>query len=281
LSTDVSVGRRRRPRNAVAYIILTLGAAVMVFPFVYQVLTSFMANDQVLATPPTFWPTVWHWRNYLEVFTEIPFASQLKTTVIFALLQTAGQVLFCTLAGYAFARMRFRGQTVLFGLVLSMMMVPREILLISQYQIVQGFGWLNTLAGLVVPNLVGAFGIFLMRQFFRGMPPELEEAARLDGAGALRIFWQIMMPLARPGISALAIVTIINTWGELLWPLLVTTTQTSMPIAPSLATFTGQHTVEYPVMMATSLLATLPIIAAFIVMQRRVIEGLAFTGVKG
>ncbi|MGH2613598.1 MAG: carbohydrate ABC transporter permease [Thermomicrobiales bacterium] len=273
--------RRRRTGNTFAYVVLSLGAVAMIFPFVYQTLTSFMTNSQVLSATPTLWPTEWHFENYAEVFTEVPFASQMVTTTIYAVCRTAGQVLFCTLAGYAFARMQFRGRDALFGLLLSMMMVPGEILLISQYQIVQAFGWLDSLTGLIVPGLVGAFGVFLMRQFFLRMPRELEEAGRLDGAGPIRIFWQIMLPLAKPGISALAVIMLIGTWGELLWPLLITTRQTSMPVAPSLATFAGQHTVDYPVMMAASLISMLPVIIAFMIMQRRVIEGLAFSGVKG
>ncbi|WP_028281524.1 carbohydrate ABC transporter permease [Arthrobacter sp. H5] len=282
-STTVTLhnGRRRYASNAGAYVVLGVGGLVMVFPFIYQLMASLMTNSEVLSIPPQWIPSAFRLENYVAVFTSIPFAEQMSNTVQFSLIRTTAQVAFSALAGYAFARMRFKGSGILFGILLSILMVPSELLLISQYQIVNNLGWLNSMPGLVAPGLVSAFGTFMMRQFFRGLPNELEEAARIDGAGPFRIFWQVMLPLAKPGLGALAIITLIDCWGALLWPLIVTTAQDQMPVSVGLATFQGEHGVEYPSMMAASLMAMLPIIILFIVMQRRVIEGLAHAGLKG
>lgn len=274
-------GRRRYASNAGAYIVLGMGGLIMVSPFIYQLLASLMTNGEVLSIPPQWFPSAFRVENYIAVFTSIPFAEQMVNTVQFSAIRTTSQVIFSALAGYAFARMRFRGSGVLFAILLSILMVPGELLLISQYQIINNLGWLNSMQGLVAPGLVSAFGTFMMRQFFRGLPHELEEAARIDGAGPFRIFWQVMLPLAKPGLGALAILTLIDCWGALLWPLIVTTAQDEMPVSVGLATFQGEHGVEYPSMMAASLMAMLPIIILFIVMQKRVIEGLAHAGLKG
>lgn len=275
---------RRRPltgRRILVHVILIVGGAAMVFPFVYQVLATFMSNSQITAVPPTLWPTNWSFDNYVGVFERIPFARQMLNSAIITVANTAATVVLAALGGYAFARMRFPGRGLLFGLVLSMLMVPGTLLLIPQYQTVQAFGWVDSLTGVIVPGIVNAFGIFLMRQFFLGLPDELEEAARLDGANPFQIFWRIMLPLAKPGLSALAILTVLATWSALLWPLVVINSQSQMPLSVGLASFTGEHGSEYPSMLAASLMAMLPIFIFFIVMQRRVIEGVAFSGLKG
>lgn len=268
-------------RNLDAYIILTIGGLLMLAPFIYQILGSFMSNADFQSVPPTIWPKVWHFENYAEVFNTMPFWQQMGNTAIFTIIRTCTQVFFAALAGYAFARMRFRGRTVLFGILLAILMVPGELLLLTQYQIVLQAGLVNTMAGLVAPGLVTAFGTFLMRQFFMGLPRDLEDAARIDGAGPIRTFVSIMLPLAKPGLSALAIITIIDCWGQLLWPLIVTSHADQQPVSAGLAMFAGEYTTKMGPMMAASLMAMAPIVILFIVMQRRVIEGLAFSGVKG
>ena len=263
------------------HVMLAVGGFIMVLPFLYQLLASFMSNAQMLTVPTTLWPTEWNFDNFVKVFERLPFAAQLGNSVLFAAIRTVAHVVFCTLAGYAFARMRFRGSGILFGLFLSVLMVPSGLLLIPQYEIIVGLGWINTVQGVVAPNLVSVFGTFLMRQFFLAMPKDLEDAARLDGAGPARIFAQIMLPLAKPGISALAVIEVIQAWGDLLWPLVVTTHNDRMPIAVGLATLQGDPNVDYPVLLAASLMAVLPVIIVFLIMQRRVVEGLAQSGLKG
>lgn len=275
---------RRRPRrggsHVVAHIVLGLGGLIMAFPFLWQIIMSLSTNTEVQSVTPVFWPAELQWDNYVRVFERLPFFSQLQTSVAVTVIRTLAQILFCTLAGYAFARMRFRGRGVLLALVLSILMVPSQVYLLSQYQLIQGFGLLDSLGGLVLPGLFSAFGTFLMRTAFLAMPAELEEAARLDGANPFQIFWRVMLPLATPTISVLAITTVLWSWNELLWPLVVTTFSDRMPLSAGLATLIGDRTTDYPVVMAASLLAMAPVLIMFIVLQRRVIDGLASSGLK-
>lgn len=185
------------------------------------------------------------------------------------------------MAGYAFARMKFRGRSVLFGFLLAILMVPTQSYLIGQYQIVQGLGLLETPWAIVLPGFFSAFGVFLMRQSFMGVPADLEEAARVDGANPWQTFWRIVLPLVTPGLFAVMITTVLWSWNDLLWPLIVTTREESMPLSVGIATLAGQHSSDYALMMAASVMAMLPVFLVFFSMQRRVIEGLASSGLKG
>jgi multiple sugar transport system permease protein len=271
---------RRHGSHALAHVVLGVGGFVMAFPFLWQIVMSLSTNAEVQSVVPHFWPSHFVWQNYAAVFEQLPFLDQLRTSILVTVIRTLAQILFCTLAGYAFARMSFKGRAILLALVLSILMVPSQVYLISQYQLVQGFGLLNTLAGLMLPGLFSAFGTFLMRTAFLNLPTELEEAARIDGANPFQIFWKIMLPLARPSINVLAITTVLWSWNELLWPLVVSTNATSMPLSAGLATLIGQNSTDYPVVMAASLMAMAPVLIMFIVLQRRVIDGLAFSGLK-
>ncbi|TDS77140.1 carbohydrate ABC transporter permease [Amnibacterium kyonggiense] len=271
---------RRRPRHAVAHVVLGVGGFLMAFPFLWQIIMSLSTNSQVRSVVPTFWPGTLQWHNYVDVFAQLPFLPQLGVSVTITVIRTVAQIVLCTLAGYAFARMRFRGRNLLLGLVLSILLVPSQVYLLSQYQIVQSLGWLNTIPGIVAPGLFSAFGTFLMRTAFMNLPNELEEAARIDGANPWQIFTRVMMPLVRSNISVLAITTVLFSWNELLWPLVVTTYANLQPLAAGLATLSGSVTVDYPIIMAASLMATAPVLIAFILLQRRVIDGIASSGLK-
>jgi len=272
--------RSRQGSHVVAHVVLGVGAFLMAFPFLWQIIMSLSTKAEVQSVTPTFWPEALQWQNYATVLQRLPFLDQLRNSVVITVIRVLAQILFCTLAGYAFARMRFRGRNVLLALVLSILMVPSQVYLLSQYQIIQGFGLLDSLGGLVLPGLFSAFGTFLMRTAFLGMPDELEEAARLDGANPWQIFWRIMLPLARPTISVLAITSTLWSWNELLWPLVVSTYSDRMPLSAGLATLVSDRTTDYPVVMAASLLAMAPVLVLFIVLQRRVIDGLASSGLK-
>jgi multiple sugar transport system permease protein len=271
---------RRGGSHVVAHIVLGGGGLVMAFPFVWQIIMSLSTNAEVQSVVPTFWPAELQWQNYADVFERMPFLSQLNTSVWLTVIRVLAQIVLCTMAGYAFARMRFSGRGILLGITLSILMVPSQVYLISQYQIIQNFGWLDTLVGILAPGLFSAFGTFLMRTAFLNMPLELEEAARLDGANPFEIFWKIMLPLARPSISVLAITTTLWSWNELLWPLVVSTYSETMPLSAGLATLVGDKNTDYPVMMAASLMAMAPVLILFVVLQRRVIDGLASSGLK-
>ncbi|BDZ49794.1 sugar ABC transporter permease [Frondihabitans sucicola] len=271
---------RRHGSHAVAHVVLGVGGFLMAFPFLWQIVMSLSTNAEVQSVTPHFWPAHLQWSNYATVFETLPFLDQLRTSILITVIRTLAQILLCTLAGYAFARMTFKGRAIVLALVLSILMVPSQVYLISQYQLVQGFGLLNTIVGLMLPGLFSAFGTFLMRTAFLNLPTELEEAARLDGANPFQIFWKVMLPLARPSINVLAITTVLWSWNELLWPLVVSTNSTSMPLSAGLATLIGDKTTDYPVVMAASLMAMAPVLIMFIVLQRRVIDGLAFSGLK-
>lgn len=231
--------------------------------------------------PPVFVPSEWRLGNYGRVFDAIPFGDQFLNTVIVTVLRVAGQLLFCSLAAYAFARLRFRGSNALFVVCLSILMVPPQLYVIPQYQIMQYLEWLNTLKALVVPGLFSAFGVFLLRQFFLALPRDLEDAARVDGCNPLQTYWYVMLPLVRPGLIALGLLTTIWSWNELLWPLIVNTDPDKMTLSAGLASLQGQRLTDFPVLMAGAVMASLPMIVLFSLMQRRFISSIATAGVKG
>ncbi|TDU88081.1 carbohydrate ABC transporter membrane protein 2 (CUT1 family) [Kribbella voronezhensis] len=267
-------------KNLGVHTILIAAALAMVAPFGWQIVTSLKSLSNATKVPPSLLPEG-RWDNYGKVFDVLPFGHQFLNTVLMAGLRTIGQVLFCSMAAYAFARLRFPGRNVLFGILLSVLMVPPQLFIIPQYQIISSLGWLNSLQALVVPGLFSAFGVFLLRQFFLGLPKELEEAAAIDGAGPVRIYWSIVLPLARPGLVALALLVLLWSWNDLFWPLVVNTDPGKMTLSAGLASLQGQFQTDYPVLMAGSLLASLPIIAVFTVLQRQFIQGIATSGIKG
>ncbi|MFT0762116.1 carbohydrate ABC transporter permease [Actinomyces sp. F1_1611] len=271
--------RRRQPW--VVHVLLSVGAVVMVFPFVWQLLTAFKTFGGSVQVPPQLIPDPWEWGNFAKVFASMPFGLMFMNSVLLTIGRTVGQVVLCTMAGYAFARIPFRGRNLAFIAFLSVLMVPSQLYLLPQYEIVQSLGWLNSLQGLIIPGIFSAFGTFLMRQFFMSMPAELEEAARIDGANVWQTFWRIMLPLARPGIIALTVFTVLWSWNDLLWPLVITTDPEKMPLSVGLSQLVGIHGSDYPVLMAGSLLASLPMLITFLILQKQFIQGIAFSGSKG
>lgn len=273
-----------RPRRARSlfrvHAVLITASALMVAPFVWQLITSLKTLSSATKVPPSLVPDG-RWENYGRIFELLPFDDQFLNTVLMAGGRTAAQVLICPMAAYAFARIRFPGRGLLFGVFLSVLMVPPQLFIIPQYQIMSSLGWLNTLQALIVPGMFSAFGVFLLRQFFLSLPVELEEAARIDGAGPWRIYWKIMLPLARPGLVALAVLVLLWSWNDLFWPLVVNTDPEQMTLSAGLASLQGQFQTDYPVLMAGSLLASLPVIAVFVFLQRQFIQGIAQTGIKG
>lgn len=272
---------RRRPRHLLVHAVLLAGGLVMAFPFAWQLLMSVSTNAQIQSVPPSPVPDQLHFENYAAVFARLPFLDQFGVSVLITVLRTLGQVVMCSLAGYAFARLRFPLRGVLFVALLAILMIPAQAYIVPQYGIVQAWGLLETPWGIVLPGLFSAFGTFLMRQQFLSLPVELEEAAWLDGCNPLQTFTRVMLPLASPGLFAVAITTVLYSWNDLLWPLIVTTREESMPLSVGIATLQGQHTTDYAVIMAASIMAMVPIFVLFLALQRRVIDGLATSGLKG
>jgi multiple sugar transport system permease protein len=267
--------------NKVAHVLLILGSLVMMFPFLWQLKMAFSSQAEIQAIPPNLLPSGLEWRNFTEVFQRLPFLDQFWVSVAVTVGRTVGQLVLCSMAGYAFARMRFPGKGVMLALILSILMVPSQVYLIPQYQIIQQLGWLNSIHGIVAPGIFSAFGTFLMMQFFRSIPVELEEAARLDGCNPWQTFWKVVLPVAKPGLISLAIITVLTSWADLLWPLVVTSAPEEMPLAVGLATLSGyQGSISPGVMMAAALMAMAPVLIIFVLLQRRVVEGIAFSGLK-
>jgi multiple sugar transport system permease protein len=284
-SSGATAAKPSRPIQASSiaiHTVLILGAITMVAPFLWMMITAFKSLGESVQVPPTILPQHWQFSNYNEVLTGsgLSFVRLSINSVIMTAGRTIGQLVFCSLAAYAFARIKFPGRTFFFVLFLSVLMVPSQVFMIPQYLIMEHLGWLNSLKAITVPGMFSAFGTFLLRQFFMGLPDELEEAARLDGANHFQIYWRIMLPLARPGLLALAIFTVIWSWNDFLWPLIVNSSPDQMPLASGLATLQGLHTTNYPVLMAGTLLATWPMILIFILLQRQFVEGIALTGGK-
>jgi multiple sugar transport system permease protein len=278
--TSQSVTRGHKHSHVAQHVVLLAGVIIMITPFVWQIMTSFRTYPDSIAVPPKLFAPV-EWSNFGQVFDALPFGAQFTNSVLVTLVRTVGQVLVCTAAGFAFARLRFPARDVIFFAFLGGLMFPSQLFLLSQYQIIQNLDLLNTIPALFLPGLFSAFGTFLMRQYFLQMPDELIEAARIDGAGPFQIFVKIGLPLARNGMLALGILTAIWSWNELLWPLVVNNDPEMMPLSSGLATLQGQFITNYPVLMAGSLMASIPMIILFLIFQRNMIQGIAAGAVKG
>ncbi len=266
---------------ALSHVALILGAVAMVFPFVWQILTSLKTYTDSIHVPLTILPAVWDWANYVEVFQILPFGHMLLTTGLMTVGRTVAQLLFCSMAAYGFARLRFPGRDIIFYALLTVLMVPVELFLLPQYLIVSGLGWLNSLQGLIFPGMFNVFNTFLLRQYFLSLPRELEEAAELDGCNPLQTFWRVLLPLVKPAMVTVTVLTVLYSWNELMWPLIVTSSPDAMPVSAGLATLQGDQITDYPVIMAGSLMATMPILVIFVVLQKRVVAGIATSGLKG
>lgn len=262
------------------YLLLIAGAVLMLAPLTWMVLASFKSLPEILAFPPTFLPKSWALTNFRSVFEQADFVRYFVNSVIIAGVTVVSVLLTSSLAGYAFAKFSFPGKNVLFYLVLATLMIPFQVRVIPLYVLTSDLHLLNTYLGMVLPSLVDAFGIFLMRQFLQAIPSELIEVARVDGAGELRIFFRIVLPLAKPALAALTIFTLVTSWESFLWPLLVASSPDMFTLPLGLSQFAGKYLSRTDLQMAASTLTILPMLIAFLIMQKRFIEGMATTGMK-
>ncbi|PZG18541.1 carbohydrate ABC transporter permease [Nonomuraea aridisoli] len=274
--------RRRTPTSTwPIHLVLGVAAVVMVVPFVWQLLTVFKTTSEVSRVPPTIWPNEFSAHAFETFFSTVPFWSMFAVSVGALVLRVAGQVAVAALAGYAFARMSFPGRDALFGLFIAMLMVPSQLFLIGQYQLIRDLGMLDTLPALAIPGLFSAFGTFLMRQAFLNLPKDFEEAARLDGANPFQIFWYVMLPMVKPMLAALTVLTGLYSWNDLLWPLIVSPSGENRPLPVGLAGLQGQFGTDYPTLMAGALVCSIPLVIVFLVLQRQFFRGIANSGLKG
>lgn len=272
---------KQQLRKLIIHLILLSGIGVTVFPFVWMVLTSFKATGEATQIPPTIFPKQFLIDAYTQIISSLPFTRVYLNTFISTVITTIAQLIFCAMAGYAFARIDFPFKNVIFIILLSVLMVPGQIFLIPQYLIVQKMNLLDSIPALFIPNLFSAFGTFLLRQFFMSLPKELEEAALLDGCNRFQIFGKIMLPLVKPGLVSLSIFTAKFAWNDFMWPLIVNTSPKMMTLGPALSTLQGQYTTQYPMQMAGAVMAVIPIIVLFFIFQKQFIEGVAQSGIKG
>jgi multiple sugar transport system permease protein len=269
---------RRHLAGTLRHLTLLLACAVMLGPFVWMVLTSLKTQPETVRIPPRILPETLHWQNYADVLRVLPFADFYLNTVVMTAVRTAGVLLLASMAGYAFARMRFRGRGPLFVVVLAVMMIPPQVLLIPQYQIMSGVGGLDSVKALIAPGLFSAIATFLLRQFFAAVPREIEEAALLDGAGPLRIYWRIMLPMVFPGLIAAGVLKTLWAWNELMWPLIVNTSPDKLPLSAGIALLKDENYTNFPMQMAGTTMAVLPMIVMLVLLQKYVVRGLSMAG---
>ena len=267
--------------HVIVFIILIICMVVTLLPFAWMILTSLKTQAESICIPLKIFPAKPLFSNYAAVFKKIPFAKMYLNTAVTAIVIVAVQLVLCSMAAYAFGRIEFTGRNIIFGTLLAVLMVPSSFFILPQYLMIQKMGLLNTLPALFIPGLFSAFGTFLMRQFFMALPNELEDAARIDGCNHFMIFSKIMFPLVKPGLVALAILTLRSAWNDLMWPMIVNTSPEKMTLSAGLSYLQGQYATDYPVMMAGAVLAVLPLLILFAVFQKQFIEGIALQGIKG
>ena len=275
-----SLRRSYMINRLLTYFFLILGAVIMIFPFVWMILTSFKTVPESMQIPPDILPQQINLDNFKEAIASLPFGSLYLNTILMVFFRVVCAVLFSSMAGYAFAKLKFRGKKLLFGIVLVQMSLPSQIFIIPQYQMVAKMGMANTIFALVFPGLVSAFGVFFLRQAYMSIPDEVGEAAYLDGCNQWQTFYKIMFPLTGTSVAALTIFTAVFAYGDLMWPLVVNSDLKMMTLSSGLSTLRGQFTTNFPVLMAGSLLAMLPMVALYLIFQRQFVEGIAGTGGK-
>ena len=267
-------------RGVLVYTALMGIAWCWLFPIAWAVSGSLKREGEV--TEPRLLPAHPRWSNYTEVFSLMPFWRMFFNTVLYAGCVTAGQVFFCSLAGYAFARLQFRGRDTLFILYLGTLMVPLTVTVIPQFILMRTVGWVDTPWAMIVPGLFGsAFGTYLMRQFFRTLPTDLEEAAILDGCSPWQIYWRILLPHARPAVMVLAVLTWVNVWNDFLWPLLMLQRNSLATLTLGLVRLRGEYVARWPIIMAASMLIMVPLVMIYALAQRSFVRGIAVTGLNG
>ena len=273
-----------KSKRDISYIIIftavSIGAFLMFVPYLWMVLSSFKSNLEIIEGGSKIFPNKFSLDGYKTVINEAPFFRWLMNSFLTTASITIVTLFTSALAGYIFAKFKFRGQKFYFILILATMMVPFQVTMIPMYLIISEIGLVNNLLALIVPNLVNAFGIFLTKQFIEGIPNDIIEAAKIDGAGEFRTFWSMILPQITPVLSALAIFTFMASWNDYLWPLIVLNDLEKMTIPLALVFFNGQHAVNYNVVMSAAVLIMIPVVIVFLIFQKQFVKGLSLTGLK-
>lgn len=269
------------PLRLAAYALLILAALVMVVPFLWMLSTSLKPDQYVMSMPPQLIPNPITFASYTRLAELYPIGRMIFNSFFVAILTTLGQLVTCAMAAYAFARMRFRGSTILFLLYLATLMVPQQVTITPLFILVRYLGWINSYPGLILPGLFSAFGTFLLRQFFLTLPRELEEAAFLDGASHWTVFTNVILPLAGPALATLAVFAFMGSWNAFLWPLFVVNDPELMTLPVGLATLHGRYLTQWNLVMAGSVIAVVPMLVVYLLAQRYFVQGVVLSGIKG
>lgn len=280
MKNEQSLRRSMLIGKLLTYLFLIAGSIVMIFPFVWMILTSLKTLAESMQVPPTIFPAKVVLENFTYAITSLPFVNLYINTILLIFFRVLCAVVFSSMAGYAFAKLNFRFKNLLFSLILIQMMMPSQIFTIPQYQILAKFSLTNSIFALVFPGLVSAFGTFFLRQSYMGIPDEIGEAAYLDGCNQWQTFTKVMAPLTGTSVAALTVFTAVFAYADLMWPLVVNTDITMMTLSSGLATLKGQFTTNYPVLMAGSLLAMIPMLVLYLIFQKQFVEGISMTGGK-
>jgi multiple sugar transport system permease protein len=277
----VRTPRRRRVRFSPWHLVLMPVAILFLIPFLQMFLAALSPASELLRFPPPFIPSRLEFSGFVELFGKSDVLRWLINTVIVSASGIVSHLVLCSLAGYGFARLRFRGRSLGIFLILGTIMVPTQLLMVPTYILFSRFGLTNTLGAAIVPWLATAFGIFLMRQFFLSLPAELEEAGMIDGANRWQVFFRIVLPLAKPALATLAIFTLLGSWNDLVWPLIAINDQSAYTLQLGLATFQGTRQTDWQLLMAGNVVATLPLILFFLFAQKQFVQTMTFTGLRG
>ena len=277
---NTSMKSSKRLSTTLTYVVLVLGSVIMIFPFVWMLLTSFKTQAESMAIPPQILPAQWNLDNFTTALASLPFVNLYVNTGLLIVFRVLCAVIFSSMAGYAFAKLQFPCKSLLFGIVLVQMMLPSQIFITPQYLMLARLGLTNTIFALVFPGLVSAFGTFFLRQTYLGIPNEIAEAAYLDGCTKWQTFTKVMFPLTGSSCAALAIFTAVFAYSDLMWPLICNTDLNMMTLSAGLSTLNGQYTTNFPVLMAGSFLAMIPMVILYLLFQKQFIQGIAMTGGK-
>jgi multiple sugar transport system permease protein len=276
--------RRHNPgyyvQQVVLHVVLLALAFVFLFPIFWLVTGAFKPSDDIIANPPLLWPQRWTLDNFSQVFTTAPFARWIFNTTLVATVVTAFGLLFHSMAAYSLARLKYPGRGILFVGIVSTLMITFPVILVPLFILVKDLGWINTYWALIIPNIFNAYGIFLLRQFYLGIPRELEEAAIIDGTSLVGVYYRIILPLSRPILSALGVFFFLANWNFFLWPLVVTTDPNLQVLQVGIATFSTQFGSAWNLILAASLVATLPIVVLFAFFQKYIVESVKMQGLK-
>lgn len=284
-SADPAVGRRRRgpatARKVAAYAAMTLLAAIALGPFLWTISTSLKNIDEVFVYPPKWLPSALKWSNYTSLWRAFPMDRWMFNSAYIVVLTVLGKLLLSSTAAYAFARLRFPGRDYIFYGFLTALMIPWEVTLIPGFVLMRQLGWIDTHLALIVPGLNDVFGIFLLRQFFLSLPRELEEAARIDGAGYFTVFRRVILPLSKPALAVVAVLGFMGVWNAFLWPLIMIDSTNKFTLPVGLQLLNSQHGTDWTILMAGDVIGLIPVVIVYLAAQKHFVQGITMTGLKG